>query len=165
VPSAPAAPGAPGHRTEPVAPGAPVAPVVSASARSDLPASFGETSPKRPQGCEGGPGTALRRFRLPVPARVQMHDGRPVRIMVDRHGVAGGAVEQSAGPWRTSGEWWKDSPLAPHSTHLAPVTHPTQPVDQTWDRDEWDVLLNGGAAYRIYVERTVGQWFIEGALD
>jgi protein ImuB len=95
--------------------------------------------------------TALRRFRLPVPARVQMQDGRPVRVMVDRRGVTGGAVKQSAGPWRTSGEWWNDQ------THAA---YPTN-----WDRDEWDVLLGGGEAYRIYVERDVGQWFIEGVID
>jgi protein ImuB len=139
VPSASGAPVAPAHRTAPDAPGALVAP--------------------------GAPGTALRRFRLPIPARVQMQDGRPLRVMVDRRGVTGGVVEQSAGPWRTSGEWWnagqvgqvgrvgKDTPHQPHQT------------DQSWDRDEWDVLLNGGAAYRIFVERTVGQWFIEGVID
>ena len=73
-----------------------------------------------------------------------MTDGRPVRVMVDRRGVSGGAIAQSAGPWRTSGEWWNDGP---------------------WDRDEWDVVIGGGAAYRIFVERTVGQWFIEGVID
>jgi protein ImuB len=84
---------------------------------------------------------------LPVPARVQMQDGKPVRVMVDRRGVAGGAVEQSAGPWRTSGEWWNDG------------------AGQNWDRDEWDIRLDAGAAYRIFVERNVGQWFIEGVVD
>jgi protein ImuB len=108
--------------------------------------------------------TALRRFRLPIPARVQMHDGRPVRIMVDRRGVAGGAVEQSAGPWRTSGEWWNDATGFPEpaTSERAPQV---LPPNHAWDRDEWDVLVAGGAAYRIFVERGVGQWFIEGVID
>jgi pyruvate dehydrogenase E2 component (dihydrolipoamide acetyltransferase) len=117
------APAAPAHRTAPSAPAAPSA-----------------------------PGSALRRYRLPVPARVQMQDGRPVRVMVDRRGVTGGAVKQSAGPWRTSGEWWNDGQVR-------------QPYPTNWDRDEWDVLLTGGEAYRVYVEREVGQWFIEAVID
>lgn len=116
-------------------------------------------SPKRPvvESREGGCATALRRFRLPIPARVQMQDGKPVRVMVDRRGVSGGAVKQVAGPWRTSGSWWNAS-----FTHQPDQPHPP---DQPWDRDEWDVLLNGGEAYRIYVERDVGQWFVEGVID
>lgn len=97
---------------------------------------------------QSGPGVALRRFRLPVPARVQMEDGRPVRILTDRRGVTGGAVVQAAGPWRTSGAWWNDA----------------QP-GRAWDRDEWDVALADGTIYRIYVERDVGQWFLEGCVD
>jgi hypothetical protein len=104
-----------------------------------------------------GCATALRRFRLPIPARVQMQDGRPMRVMVDRRGITGGAVKQSAGPWRTSGEWWNGQSHPPDQPH--------QPYPTNWDRDEWDVLLNGGEAYRIYVERDVGQWFVEGVID
>jgi hypothetical protein len=138
TPAAPAAPGAPAHRTAPDAPGPPAAP--------------------------GAPGTALRRFRLPIPARVQMQDGRPLRVMVDRRGVTGGAVEQAAGPWRTSGAWWRDETSAPRPANPTNQSHLTHPAE-SWDRDEWDVLLTGGAAYRIFVERTVGQWFIEGVID
>ena len=50
--------------------------------------------------------SALRRFRLPIPARVQMAEGRPVRVNTDRHGFTSGAIVTAAGPWRTSGEWW-----------------------------------------------------------
>jgi protein ImuB len=101
-------------------------------------------------GREGGPGpgTALRRFRLPVPARVQVQEGRPVRITTDRRGVTGGMVVQSAGPWRTSGEWWNDGPAG-----------------RAWNRDEWDVALGDGTVYRIFVERDIGQWFLEGVID
>ena len=48
----------------------------------------------------------LRRCRHPVPARVVVADGRPVRVTTDRRGFVGGQVLTCAGPWRTSGEWW-----------------------------------------------------------
>jgi protein ImuB len=89
--------------------------------------------------------SALRRFRFPVPARVQVQEGRPIRIVTDRNGFSSGAVVQAAGPWRTSGEWWQDG--------------------QAWDRDEWDVAMADGTVYRLVVERGVGQWFLEGTMD
>jgi protein ImuB len=92
----------------------------------------------------GGFACAVRRYRLPVPARVRVVEGRPVRVMSDRHGVSGGAVMECAGPWRASGEWWCPS---------------------SYDRDEWDVAMADGTIYRIYVERAVGQWFIDGVID
>ncbi len=91
-------------------------------------------------------GAALRRFRFPVPTRVQMQEGRPIRIVTDRNGFSSGAVVQAAGPWRTSGEWWTHQP-------------------QAWDRDEWDVAMADGTIYRLVVERGVGQWFLEGVVD
>jgi protein ImuB len=91
--------------------------------------------------------SALRRFRFPVPARVVVSEGRPVRVQVDRQGFASGAITQSAGPWRTSGEWWADK------------------KDDAWDRDEWDVAMTDGTIYRLVVEREVGQWFLEGVID
>jgi protein ImuB len=107
------------------------------------------------------PAGALRRFRLPVPARVVVHDGRPVRVMTDRRGVSGGAIVDAAGPWRTSGDWWNDD--LSHPSHLSHLPHPTHPL--AWNRDEWDVALRDGTIYRLYVERDAGQWFIEGVVD
>jgi protein ImuB len=59
-----------------------------------------------PQSEISNPKSALRRFRLPIPARVTVSEGRPVRVQIDRHGYTSGAVTQAAGPWRTSGHWW-----------------------------------------------------------
>jgi protein ImuB len=53
------------------------------------------------------PRVAIRRFRLPVPARVTVAGGRPVRVTTERRGLEGGTVASAAGPWRTSGEWWR----------------------------------------------------------
>jgi len=101
---------------------------------------------------------AFRRFRLPVPARVTVQEGRPVRLMPDRRGLSGGAVVECAGPWRTSGHWWDAPPSEPaHAAASGRVT--------AWDRDEWDVVLADGVACRVFLERDVGQWFVEGTFD
>jgi hypothetical protein len=102
-----------------------------------------------------GPAVALRRFRFPVPARVATDGGRPARVATDRPGVAGGRVTAAAGPWRTSGGWWKDA------------TRPDAGVARTepWDRDEWDVTLLDGATYRVFRERTADAWFVDGIVD
>jgi protein ImuB len=86
------------------------------------------------------PRLALRRFRPPLPAIVTATAGRPIRVRAK--GVAG-TITRSAGPWRTSGDWWTQSP---------------------WSRDEWDIELESGALYRIYHEGASG-WFIEGNYD
>jgi protein ImuB len=99
---------------------------------------------------------AFRRFRLPVPARVTVKDGRPVRLMPDRRGISGGEILNSAGPWRTSGHWWEQP------AGEAPAAASRQAA---WDRDEWDVLLADGVACRVFLERDVGQWFVEGTFD
>ena len=91
----------------------------------------------------------LRRFRSPVPAKVVLEQGRPVRVTTDRRGVAGGRVERCEGPWRSSGDWWK-----PHATHATP-----------WNCDEWDVALSDGTTYRISQAHNENAWFVNGMLD
>jgi protein ImuB len=93
--------------------------------------------------------SALRRCRQPVPARVTVVDGRPVRVTTDRRGFAGGAVTHCAGPWRTSGEWWKSEVLQ----------------TSCWDRDEWDLSLSDGAVYRVFRDRDANSWFIDAIVD
>jgi protein ImuB len=90
------------------------------------------------------PVVALRRFRHPVPVRVQAEHGRPSSLMTMQRGLSGGRVDACAGPWRTSGGWWGSAP---------------------WDRDEWDVALTGGATYRLLRERNTNRWFLEGVFD
>ena len=124
--------------------------------------------------------SSLRRCRQPVPAHVAVDAGRPVRVTTDRRSFAGGAVLQSAGPWRTSGHWWEDSSsLEPQASsprlqasNLRPQTFraagPLQlfpPLLPSWDRDEWDVALGDGAVYRIFRDRETDSWFIDAIVD
>ena len=103
--------------------------------------------------------TVLRRFRIPIPARVQIQDGMPVRVVTDRQGLEGGQVERCAGPWRTSGEWWQlsDARLQPRADG--------RPVQVGWNRDEWDVALGDDGVYRVYRDRNGNRWFVDGIVD
>ena len=87
------------------------------------------------------PRIAFRHFTPVLKARVELKAEKPARIFAER--VYGNVLE-AAGPWRTSGDWWRET---------------------IWDRDEWDVGLNDGGVYRIYLDRPVHQWFVEGAYD
>jgi protein ImuB len=99
---------------------------------------------------------AFRRFRLPIPVRVRVDEGRPARLTTDRHGIGGGVIVQAAGPWRTSGEWWATDPTGePGRVGRS----------SAWDRDEWDIAMADGTVYRLFVERPVGQWYLEGVID
>ncbi|HEY3162675.1 MAG TPA: DNA polymerase Y family protein [Vicinamibacterales bacterium] len=93
------------------------------------------------------PAVAVRRFRSPVPARVRVDRGIPVRVISDRRGLSGGKVETYAGPWRASGGWWIEDRI------------------KSWERDEWDVTLSDGATYRVFRARDTDAWFIEGVVD
>jgi protein ImuB len=84
---------------------------------------------------------AMRLFRPALKARVKLVQYAPKKI--DAPGVAGNIV-RSAGPWRTSGEWWTPKP---------------------WNREEWDVALEDGSLYRIYCEIPACDWFVCGIYD
>jgi protein ImuB len=109
--------------------------------------------------------TALRRCRQPVPARVAVEHGAPVRVTTDRRGFAGGTVVQRAGPWRTSGEWWAgEAGKAGKAGESGTETRPPIPP-KAWNRDEWDVALSDGAVYRIFQDRDTEGWFIDAIVD
>ena len=113
------------------------------------------------------PVVALRRFRNPMTARVRVEDGRPVRVWIDRRGFSGGRVATAAGPWRTSGAWWEEAPVAPkpRSGEHGPVAPKPRSGEGGWDRDEWDVALHDGVSYRLFRERDGDAWFVEGVVD
>jgi len=95
---------------------------------------------------ESSAATALRRCRPPVPVRMLVEQGRPVRVTVDRRGYDGGRIVRAAGPWRVSGDW---------------SAAPSQP----FSRQEWDIELAGGAVYRVFHDEIAGGWFLDGAFD
>jgi protein ImuB len=88
--------------------------------------------------------TTIRRLRQPIPARVIVEQGRPVRVTTDGRGWNGGRVLWTAGPWHSSGDWWTPDP---------------------WNHLEWDVALSDGAVYRIHENRLQMRWFVAAILD
>jgi protein ImuB len=91
--------------------------------------------------------TALRIFRPPLRATVSMRVGTPLRIACDKRKDLQGEIVWTAGPWRSSGDWWDQ---------------------QGWARDEWDIALetaSGVALYRLVRDLLSGKWFVEGTYD
>jgi protein ImuB len=108
------------------------------------------------------PRVAICRFRHPLPIRVHVKQGKPTSISIFQRGLSGGAVDSCAGPWRTSGGWWLE---VPKSGSRAESREPRAGTRTHWDRDEWDVALADGPAYRLFRERHTGKWFLEGVVD
>jgi protein ImuB len=111
----------------------------------------------------------FRMFRPRLPATIELHDGVPSRFFF--RGVYGSVIAAS-GPWRTSGDWWRED---------------------FWLQDEWDieVWVNSPSAriihtrnsfsaldsnpqqqtaapsgtYCIYFDVTAQSWFVRGMYD
>jgi protein ImuB len=108
---------------------------------------------------------ALRVFRPPWQLQVKLAEERPVALATvtkpARRGELQGKVLWSAGPWRSSGDWW---------TENAKEESASKDQSGPWDREEWDVALadgNGGsvALYCIYRNLASGQWFADASYD
>ncbi len=108
---------------------------------------------------------ALRMFRPPWQLKIRLTEGRPVALTAitkpPRRGELQGKVLWSAGPWRSSGDWWMEN-----------TKEDSASKDQVcpWNREEWDVALangNGGsvALYCIYRDLASGHWFAEASYD
>jgi hypothetical protein len=81
-----------------------------------------------------------------VPAKLELRAGRPARVMFQGRR---GEVLAASGPWRTSGDWWREDP---------------------WQQDEWDVEIQFHTSpergvYRIYFDGVRRGWFVRGSYD
>src|SRR6185437_9713805 len=71
----------------------------------------------------------FRVFRPPLRAMVQAEGGCPREISAwNKNKSVHGKVVRVAGPWRTSGEWWRTD---------------------TWARDEWDVAIEASGKWAV----------------
>jgi len=110
------------------------------------------------------PPLALRIFRPACHVRVQLAEGRPCKLAeLGRNGDRDelqGKILWSAGPWRSSGDWWAERAVQKDDGEEA----------QVWDREEWDIALANDdgesvALYRIYRDAGTGQWFADASYD
>jgi protein ImuB len=98
---------------------------------------------------------ALRVLRPPLLAAVEFCGGRPSRLTTRTREVSGDVIA-CAGPWRTSGDWWRESAPANAAEKAA------------WNREEWDLAVSsslGIALYRVFRDLTNGKWLVEGQYD
>ncbi|HEY4950964.1 MAG TPA: hypothetical protein VIH88_11565 [Candidatus Acidoferrales bacterium] len=135
----------------------------------------GKASKKSASGGNGDavarrPATGCRIFRPRLAARVELHEGRPAKIFF--RGLYG-RVMTASGPWRTSGDWWRED---------------------AWQQEEWDLEIqfdggNAGVAanvpanihaiapvqdakahmraglYCVYYDAACRSWFVRGMYD
>jgi protein ImuB len=111
------------------------------------------------------PSMGFRIFRPRLPVTVELRDGLPSRVFF--RGVYGN-VTAASGPWRTSGDWWRED---------------------SWLQDEWDMEVRLGSAgsgasaragistggsiqqqpksgtYCIYFDFVARNWFVRGMYD
>jgi protein ImuB len=88
------------------------------------------------------PRMVLRRFRPPCVAQVWCTGSRqPVRIFSSQ---GEWCVTTAAGPWFTSGDWW---------------------LENSWDREEWDIEVSERGIFRVYQDQLSKRWFVEGSYD
>jgi protein ImuB len=93
----------------------------------------------------------VRVLRPPVPLEVITAGEEPSWRLLSVRATGGdkrpridGRVRVAAGPWRLEEGWWSEQPV---------------------ERDYWDVELSGGGLYRIYRERSSGEWYADGMYD
>jgi len=109
-------------------------------------------------GGESEPLTAFRVFRPAPRAQVAVREGRPAHISFFQ---TRGDVIAASGPWRTSGEWWRED---------------------AWNREEWEIEVRRAdkravanelssladpqtSVYRIYYDALCRAWFVAGMYD
>ena len=88
-------------------------------------------------------GPALRRFRPPLPATIELRRALDAETLLRiSAGAVQGKIRASRGPWLASGDWWDRQP---------------------WQRREWDIELEDGGLYRLAQQD--GQWQLDGEYD
>jgi protein ImuB len=108
--------------------------------------------------------TTFRAYRPAVLAKLELHAGCPTRVTFQ--GLRG-EVAAASGPWRTSGDWWRED---------------------FWQQDEWDLEiqflgrrnefqfgshderfsrrgLHSSGIYRFYYDSLRRSWFVRGVYD
>ncbi len=90
---------------------------------------------------------ALRLFRPPLRAIVNVKEGKPVRLKCLQHPELAGEIVWTAGPWRSSGDWSEQ---------------------EGWSREEWDIAMpaeNEIILYRLVEDKLSRNWWLEGMYD
>jgi protein ImuB len=134
---------------------------------------------------------AVRRYRPPFAAEVEIRDGLPVRVMcpeLKTQRALHDNVVWAAGPWRSSGNWWGTRPEDAKTgkseeqfNSINPEIHGKTEIvseENFWNREEWDIALaitirspdrrereTEIGLYRLILDRSAERWVVEGCYD
>ena len=118
---------------------------------------------------------ALRIWRPARRLHVSLSGGQPNAVLLETRQPEQmrleGKVLWSAGPWRSSGDWWTEN--ANKQSEDSAAAGQSGP----WDREEWDIAVacagksntrgdrDTVALYRIYRDLATGDWFVDASYD
>lgn len=110
-------------------------------------------------------GAGFRVFRPAPRANVTLRDGCPARVSF--RGLRGD-VKAASGPWRTSGDWWRENPWQQDEWDLEIQFESVSGVSsKRWEpawRTTATLHLNRGL-YRFYYDSLLQGWFVHGVYD
>jgi protein ImuB len=117
------------------------------------------------------PKNGFRIFRPALPASVDLREGCPVRV-----GFRGmrGEVVAASGPWRSSGDWWREDAWQNDEWDLEMrfLPAPEARVDAALGVQQWERIVNASARqtsqdglYRIFYDSIRQGWFVRGMYD
>jgi protein ImuB len=98
---------------------------------------------------------SFRAFRPEIPARVELQDGRPAALIFQG---ARGDVRAASGPWRTSGDWWREDEWQQEEWDLEVRFRSAASTNAANVRGEWSL-------YRVYYDARRQGWFVRGVYD
>ena len=118
------------------------------------------------------PAIAFRVFRPSVPASVELNEGRPIRVGF--RGMRGDVVAAS-GPWRTSGDWWREDGWQQDEWDLeihfyySPLSSRASGVPERPNKNGQSIksakALPHCGLYRFYYDAMRQSWFVRGMYD
>jgi protein ImuB len=120
---------------------------------------------------DGDKATGLRLFRPALPASVELREGCPVRVGF--RGMRGDVIAAS-GPWRSSGDWWREDAWQNDEWDLEIRFVPAVEarVDAAAELRQWERIPNASARrasqdglYRIFYDSIRQGWFVRGMYD
>jgi protein ImuB len=117
---------------------------------------------------------SFRVFRPPLPIHVNSREGRPAEVFLQGRRAE---VRKASGPWRTSGEWWREEQWNEDEWDLEvrfigksqtgifqAVKFPQQKSTSTNDT-KTDNFPEESGRYRIYFDAVRQGWFARGMYD
>ncbi len=92
---------------------------------------------------------AVRSLRPPIPLVVRRAAGKFLAVQSRAESTSslrlGGRIRVASGPWSVEENWWSER--------------------EAINRDYWDVELENGGIYRIFLDQLTGDWFADGIYD